>query len=326
MVGHHTLVRKLLSDFRLGKAQFLSILLLNLLSMMLFAGLDGTWRGMDHTVAEHYRRYAMADFWMMGEGLGPLSRQKARAIDGVAAAQSRLSLEATADLPGHPALAVHLYAGVFEVNMPYVYEGELLDKADTFGCLLDFRFARARNIKPGDSLSLEAMDQRVEVIVRGLVGSPEYLYTARGMILDPKQYGFLIANVEMIPGAALFANELCILAEPQADVSVVGESIRQAFPATHLTLRADQASAAYFQSEVDTFRGVSAIFPFMFALIAVMVILTTMRRLISRQRLQIGLLHALGYSPGAILWHYLAFAFVPSFLGGGLWESCWAAP
>jgi len=71
-------------------------------------------------------------------------------------------------------------------------------------------------------------------------------------------------------------------------------------------------------SNSDIVEGVSAVFPVFFLLIAALVCITTMTRMVEEERTQIGTLKALGYSNGAIIGKYLAYAGSAAVLGCGL--------
>ncbi len=71
-------------------------------------------------------------------------------------------------------------------------------------------------------------------------------------------------------------------------------------------------------SNSDIVQGVSVVFPAFFLLIAALVCITTMTRMVEEERTQIGTLKALGYSSGAIIGKYLAYAGSAAIVGCGL--------
>ena len=73
-----------------------------------------------------------------------------------------------------------------------------------------------------------------------------------------------------------------------------------------------------FNSNADILAGVSRVFPAFFLLVAALVCITTMTRMVEEERTQIGTLKALGYSNGAIIGKYLAYAGSASIVGCGL--------
>ncbi|MBE5924852.1 MAG: ABC transporter permease [Lachnospiraceae bacterium] len=65
-------------------------------------------------------------------------------------------------------------------------------------------------------------------------------------------------------------------------------------------------------SQHDTF---SYAFAFIFLVVAILVISTTMSRLVERQRTQIGTMNALGMKRGKVAVHYMSYSFLVSFIG-----------
>ena len=80
-----------------------------------------------------------------------------------------------------------------------------------------------------------------------------------------------------------------------------------------------------FESDTDIVSAVASVFPLFFFLVAALVCITTMTRMVDDERTKIGVLKALGYSSGAIMGKYLAYAGTASLLGcaigflGGSW-------
>ena len=62
-------------------------------------------------------------------------------------------------------------------------------------------------------------------------------------------------------------------------------------------------------------RGVSRVFPLFFFLLAALVCITTMTRMVEEQRTQLGVLMAMGYGRGAILFKYFFYSGGASLLG-----------
>ena len=71
-------------------------------------------------------------------------------------------------------------------------------------------------------------------------------------------------------------------------------------------------------SNSDIVAGVSRVFPAFFLLIAALVCITTLTKMVDEERTQIGVLKALGYGSGAIMWKYLFYCGSAAILGCGL--------
>ncbi len=94
------------------------------------------------------------------------------------------------------------------------------------------------------------------------------------------------------------------------------EEINEALQLDLYTLsHAENPGCATFQSDVSIVDAVANVFPVFFALIAALVCSTTMTRMVTEERTQIGTLKAMGYSAGSIMAKYLLYAGSSAFLG-----------
>ena len=73
--------------------------------------------------------------------------------------------------------------------------------------------------------------------------------------------------------------------------------------------RSMHPSFSEFQSETDQHKMMTGTIPFIFIIIAMLTLLTTMTRIISNQRTQIGILKALGFKNRTIMFHYISYGF-----------------
>ena len=72
---------------------------------------------------------------------------------------------------------------------------------------------------------------------------------------------------------------------------------------------------ARFDSELKQHESFSYVFALIFIGIAVLVIATSMSRMVEKQRTQIGTMNALGMKRSKILFHYIGFSLITSGLG-----------
>ena len=75
-------------------------------------------------------------------------------------------------------------------------------------------------------------------------------------------------------------------------------------------------SAVSFGQDGERMDSLGNVFPVIFFLVAALVSLTAMTRMIDEQRQQIGTLKALGFSKASIIGKYMAYALVPTIIGG----------
>lgn len=99
------------------------------------------------------------------------------------------------------------------------------------------------------------------------------------------------------------------LAQARADIDALKDA------KIYILDRNTNIGYASLDSNSDIVAGVSKIFPLFFLLVASLVCITTMTRMVSEERTQIGTLKALGYSNGAIISKYLFYAGSSAVLG-----------
>lgn len=86
-------------------------------------------------------------------------------------------------------------------------------------------------------------------------------------------------------------------------------------PEWYVLNRDKQYSAAEYGGCADSIDALAGIFPVFFVLVAALVALTTMTRMVDEQRINIGTLKGLGYTPGMIAKKYIVYAMSASAIG-----------
>ena len=321
------LTRKLLRDMRENAMQFLAMILLCFLGTWVFSSLDGTWRLMDLTVETYFEECALADFWVNAASLSRLDLERIAHVEGVALVQPRTSLTVDAEELGDDVeAALEIYEGDFEINRPYLRSGALLRPGDTKGCLMEEQFAAAHGLAPGDSVTLTIAGQRLRFAVRGTVLSAEYTITSKEFTPDPAHYGFIILSHAAVPSLP-YTNALVKL-EPGADIAAAEAALEKAVPAALVVSAASHRNISVARSYAEMFRGMTYVFPVLAFSVAALIVVSTLKRMIDKERLEIGTLKALGYTNRRIRRHYLWYALLPSAVGSviGLYVGWYTLP
>ena len=89
-------------------------------------------------------------------------------------------------------------------------------------------------------------------------------------------------------------------------------------PDTYVLTRRENAGFVSFQNDTAIVSGVANLLPVFFILIAMLVCITTMTRMVSEERTQIGVLKALGFHGWDIAAKYLLYALFATLIGWGL--------
>ena len=321
------LTRKLFRDMKRSAMQFIAMLLLCFLGTWCFCGLDANWRTMDKSFQTYFDENNVADFWIKSAGFSALELTRIENVNGLEETIARTSLTADCpDLGDDVTVIMHAYDGEMTINIPYLKEGKLLDSSDKRGVLVEEQFAKAHNLRPGDYLMLNIANLEIPLIVRGIILSPEYIVTSKDIAPTPETYGYVLLNhcaAENLP-----LNEVIATVLHGADKATVKASLNKLLPAALILTVNTNSGTSTSVSFVDMFRNMSYLFPVLVYAIATMIVVSTMKRMIENQRIQLGTLNALGYSSGEIRRHYMAYALIPSLIGSftGLFAGLYTLP
>lgn len=342
------LFRKMLRDYKANFGAFFSVFLLAALAMALFCTFEG--HVLSQTVArENYHKECnLSDVWMYGEGFSDDELDTVRNLDFVKDAQLRMSV--TGSAPDCDGAQVDIYLERENlVDTPYYISGEPFDPTDTDGIWLANAFARLRNIKVGDDFTIEYNGITFTREVKGLVESAEYEF--READGDADVYLENIAIVYMSYDAFPIRDYINHMVDKISDEKLakimpytqmiivttdggglaheeaLAESIDRDYSA--IVDRKSIPGLARLDSELEQHQSFSYLFVIIFVGIAILVIATSMGRMVEQQRTQIGTMNALGLKRHKIMLHYISFSLVVSVVGvvlGLLVGTLWGSP
>ena len=319
--------RKLLRDMREKAMQFIAMTLLCFLGTWVFSGLDGTWRLMDLTVETYFEECALSDFWVSASSISRREISRVRHTPGVAETQPRTSITADVENVGDGVeAALEIYEGEPLLNKPYLRSGTALKSADTKGCLMEEQFAAAHGFAVGDTVTLNIAGRSMRFVVRGTVLSAEYTITSKEIAPDPEHYGFLILSHAAVPD--LPYTSVLVKLEEGADAETVRAAIEDAVPSAIVVSTASHRNISLARGYAGMFRGMTYVFPVLAFSVAALIVVSTLKRMIDNERMEIGTLKALGYTNRRIRRHYLWYALLPSSVGSviGLYVGRYTLP
>lgn len=312
--------RKMLRDIRANFAQFFSIMLLSLIAMWCYTGFQANVVGGNKARVQFENDSNFADGWIYGADFGKEQLNKISGIDGINDVQLRTEVLGKADEKYNTAEMYCYFQSSIDVTVPSATDGTDFDPSDTDGLWLFSRFAEAWDISVGDKFTVHVMGLDIEKEVKGLVITPEYEFACASTDTDSDFHniGFAYLSPEALPEEMRISNEMIFTCDGKA----LGyeDEIAAALDNNYAYLADRNSIRGWYQlsDELAQHDSFSYIFSFVFVAIALLVIITTMKRMIAQQRTQIGTLNALGMKKGKILTHYLSYSFVLSVIGCGL--------
>lgn len=342
------LFRKMLRDYKANFGAFFSVFLLAALAMALFCTFEGHVLSQKVARENYHKECNLSDVWMYGEGFSDDELDTVRNLDFVKDAQLRMSV--TGSAPDCDGAQVDIYLERENlVDTPYYISGEPFDPTDTDGIWLANAFARLRNIKVGDDFTIEYNGITFTREVKGLVESAEYEF--READGDADVYLENIAIVYMSYDAFPIRDYINHMVDKISD-----EKLAKIMPYTQMIIvttdggglaheealaesidhdysaivdRKSIPGLARLDSELEQHQSFSYLFVIIFVGIAILVIATSMGRMVEQQRTQIGTMNALGLKRHKIMLHYISFSLVVSVAGvvlGLLVGTLWGSP
>ncbi len=221
------LKKKLLRDIKGSFSQFISIIVMLILGVGVFIGLDSTWRSLDEYTDSISRRDNIADFRLYSESFSEDDLLKVSQIEGVKEVQKRLAFKANV-----PEYEAQLEVSVTEsdkINKLNIRNGASNLKSGE--SILDLNFAEENGIKVGDYITLSYNKKQITLKVAGLATSASYIYTvpnATSVIPNHKEYGFIQVtpqDVKKIIGEVFF-NEVLVTTNKEVNNQKIKEEIR----------------------------------------------------------------------------------------------------
>ena len=309
-----SLSKKMLRDIKINKTQFLAIFLMAFLGIFAYCGIYGEYYGLVQTSDAYYAQTNMADGWIYNTSFDDSS------IDNISefATESdrQLVVQSVADFDNKPDIKLHFVENG-TISKFYSAEGEDFNPSDESGVWLDKRFADEKDLTVGDKITFEFDDVNITKEIRGIGYSPEYIYESSPSSLTPdfSQMGFAYLSHEAYP-KDLDYNTL--LVKYDGSDSDFKEKLDDSLEYLSFTKKEDQLSVAKFSDEMAQHKMIGDVFPIVFILVTFLSLLTTMTRIVTLQRTQIGILKAVGYRDRTIILHYVSYGFFPVLAGAVL--------
>ena len=319
------LKRKLLRDLWQNRTQFISIFLMAFLGLFVFAGIDAESTGIGISTAQYYEETNLADNWVMGTSFSTEEVKRLEALPQIASVDRKLVLEGKAKVgDGEEPSMEFNFVESMNSSFPYIKEGEAFD-VDKEGVWLEELFAKKWNLQVGDYVRLEYEGILFTEQIRGIIIHPEYVFyslDSDSMMPNYGTYGYAYLSSKEYPiQDELYYNYMVIkqtnAGETSEESMEFKEMVKDTLNRQNIVVldRKQNGGIEAIASEQSQHEEMGIMFSAVFLLIAVMGIVTTMTRMTSNQRIQIGTLKALGFGKRKITWHYMSYGIVISSLG-----------
>lgn len=235
-----------------------------------------------------------------------------------------------------------------DISKFYVKDGKPFDKNEK-GIWLDEYYAKNNNLKVGDTIKIKYDKETLEEKIIGLINVPDHVYDIKdesAIFPNHVDYGFCYLGINEFPENIIkqeIMNKMNITDEEIVDTVMPDFNIKDYLIFNYVMIDADneenknsvknqieekiknaiavtdiKQSISYssYQGEIEERETYVGVFTGLFLFIAVLSVITTMTRVVKKQRIQIGTLKALGFKKRKMTNHYVGY---------GLWISAFAS-
>ena len=310
------LKRKMLRDIVNYKVQFISIFLMAFIGVFVFAGMYVETTSFETTMDNYYEDTNLADGWIYSNYLVDEFLYFVDHLGATTQMERHLVVDSQAILENNPDIILHFVENN-TISKFYLVEGKELDINDSEGVWLDKSFADARNLKIGDEITFEANGTQIKKKIRGVGYSPEYVYVKpiTATLPNHTSNGFAYLSHKAFPSDNTPYNVLNVKFQGTPGMYLQLLTFRLDGYFTSFLERSNHHSVNVVEESNSQLQSLSSLFPPIFIILSMLMLSTTMKRIISHQRHQIGILKANGFKNYIIAIHYLLPGFILVTLG-----------
>lgn len=336
------LKKKMFRDIKQNLSQFITIFLMVLIGVMVYVGIEAYMDGMISAADNFYENNNLQDLNVMGN-LSDKDLDKIKSLDNVKDAEKKLVVTAI-DKDNEDKTYLLSFITSNNISKFHIMDGEKFDE-NKKGAWVDNFYAEKNNLKVGDTIKIKYEMFTLEEKILGLINVPDHIYDVKDeseLVPNRDNYGFVYLSVNEIPESyikGLVMKEMNITNEDIFDKYVTNFNYKEYIPYNYIMVDVnkkknvskvkeeiednisnanaiikieDTISYQRYQGEIDEGASYVGIFSGLFLFIAMLSVITTMTRVVKKQKLQIGTMKALGIKNSKIVMHYIGYGFFVS--------------
>ena len=336
------LKKKMFRDIKQNLSQFITIFLMVLIGVMVYVGIEAYMDGMTSAADNFYKNNNIQDLNVMGN-LSDKDLDKIKSLDNVKDAEKKLVVNAI-DKDDKDKTYLLSFIDSNNISKFHIIDGEKFD-VNKKGTWVDNFYAEKNNLKVGDTIKIKYDTFSLEEKILGLINVPDHIYDVKDeseLVPNRESFGFVYLSVNEIPEnyiKDLVMKEMKITDEKIFDKYVTSFNYKEYIPYNYIMVDVnkkknvtsvkediednvsnakaivkieDTLSYQRYQGEIDEAPSYVGIFSGLFLFIAMLSVITTMTRVVKKQKLQIGTMKALGIKNSKIVMHYVGYSFFVS--------------
>ena len=304
------LKRKIIRTLLNYKAQMISMLLMIILGVGIFLGCNIEWYSIKTNRTNYYEDTGYPEYRIYKDSFSLDELQYVKDFSDVKYATRALTT--LGSLNNNTYLMLNVLEDCQNIKPLYI-DGEVYsNEAD--GIYLSDLYAKENNIKLNDYLDIEIHEP-----VKGLIKSSEYLICLKDssqLLPNYKEYAYCYLSPKMITKYLGQAFYNTVYASSKLSTSDFEAKALNALGAS-ITVLSYQDETGYSGSngEIEEGKTMALLIPTAFILIAVLTMVTTMARISTNERIQMGVLKSLGFKRKKIARHYSLYGLIIGIIG-----------
>ncbi len=325
----NVLNKKLLRTLWKTRGQALAIAAVIMGGAAAYIAVNSVHRNLMLTRDTYYAQYRFADFEIMLERAPQTAIFKLETIPGVRRVRGRITDEVNVDVEGQDEPRTgkivsmpdrHLHV----LNDIHIARGRYFEQNAQDEVILSERFAEENDLDLGDRIGVTVNNRKYSLRIVGLGLSPEYVYMIRNiqeLIPSPERFGVLWVPEQFAETALSMrsaCNNIVGTAENEDMLDEIldkADKILDPYGVFVKIKKENQISNRFLSDEIRGLEVSAKIFPTIFLAIASLILLVLLNRMVRKERTEIGLLKAYGYSNFSVAGYYIKYALVLGFLG-----------
>lgn len=315
------LIRKVIRDIWKSKVQFISIFIMLFLGVFIFSGISSEWYGLQTYANKYLEESHFEDAVIYLEQGNDQDIETLAKVEGIEEIETRRVLPTTLLNDSNKSLDLHVLKEN-NISKLYVKEGIAFSNQED-GMWLDALFAKENGYQLNDTISIKIQNTSMEKKILGLVYSPEYVYGVQENQIVPnhQQYGFAFTSEASFPLVNTMSfNQVVVRFSTDVKKVTMQEALANKNPT--IIFAKDHPSVSIIADEIKQHQSMGTVFAIAFLLIAILITITTLHRMLQSQKMQIGILKALGFSKRKLMYHFLCHTSIICLLGASLGYLC----
>lgn len=323
----NVLFKNLFRDIKKSKGQFISILIIVILGVTFYTALNSVFKNLSNSSSKYFDEYRLADLWIDLDKAPISIKEKVEKLPNVEMVTGRIVKDASINISDENATLRFITLPDTKndiVNDITIKSGRYFSDTDSEQCLLDEDFFKANDIKLGDIINPIINGNQIKLKVIGTVKSPEFIYTLKDsseIVPDNKRFG--IIYIKQSFGEAIFdlkgsVNNIAIKVASGSDVDEVKDDAKRLlknYGVKSSIDRKQQTSTMMINEEIKKLKSMGGSFPVIFFMVASVIIYIMMGRMVENQRIQIGVMKALGFTNIQVLAYYMSYSAIIALTG-----------